>query len=75
MSNLFSGLPLRLTAVAAGVALVAGGATAASAGQPGHGHPGHGGSHTPAAPTGTPQLEKLDRGLVAASTSEGVFVS
>jgi rhamnogalacturonan endolyase len=75
MSNLFSGLPLRLTAMAAGVALVAGGATAASAGQLGHGHPGHGGSHTPAAPTGTPQLEKLDRGLVAASTSEGVFVS
>jgi rhamnogalacturonan endolyase len=75
MSNLFSGLPLRLAAVAAGVALVAGGATAASAGQPGHGHPGHGGSQTPAAPAGTPQLEKLDRGLVATSTSEGVFVS
>ena len=78
MSNLFSGLPLRLAAVAAGVALVAGGATAASAhesGSPGHGHPGHGGSHTPTAPAGTPQLEKLDRGLVATSTSEGVFVS
>jgi rhamnogalacturonan endolyase len=75
MSNLFSGLPLRLAAVATGVALVAGGATAASAGSPGHGHPGHGGSHTPSAPAGTPQLEKLDRGLVATSTSEGVFVS
>jgi len=75
MSNLFSGLPLRLAAVAAGIALVAGGATAASAGQPGHGHPGHGGSHTPTAPAGTPQLEKLDRGLVATATSEGVFVS
>jgi len=75
MSNLFSGLPLRLTAVATGVALVAGGATAAAAHGPGHGHPGHGGSHTPTAPAGTPQLEKLDRGLVATSTSEGVFVS
>ena len=75
MSNLFSGLPLRLTAVATGVALVAGGATAAAAHGPGHGHPGHGGSHTPTAPAGTPQLEKLDRGLIATSTSEGVFVS
>jgi rhamnogalacturonan endolyase len=75
MSNLFSGLPLRLAAVTTAMCLVAGGATAASAHQPGHGHAGHGGSHTPAAPPGTPQLEKLDRGLVATSTSEGVFVS
>jgi rhamnogalacturonan endolyase len=75
MSNLFSGLPLRLAAIATGVALVAGGATPALAGQPSHGRPGHGGSHTPAAPAGTPQLEKLDRGLVATATSEGVFVS
>ena len=75
MSNLFSGVPLRLAALATGVCLIVGGATAASAGQPGHGRPGHGGSHTPAAPAGTPQLEKLDRGLVAMSTSEGVFLS
>ena len=93
MSNLFSGIPLRLAALATGVCLVVGGATAASAsqpdqagqqgkpgqasqqGRPGHGHPGHGGSHTPAAPAGTPQLEKLDRGLVATSTNEGVFLS
>jgi rhamnogalacturonan endolyase len=74
MSNPFSGLPLRLAALATGVALVAGGASAASASPPGHGHPGHGGSHTPAAPAGTPQLERLDRGLVATSTSQGVFV-
>jgi len=76
MSNLFSGLPLRLAAVTTAVCLVAGGATAASAHPPGHGpRPGHGGSHTPAAPAGTPQLEKLDRGLVAATTADGVFVS
>ena len=73
MSNPFSGLPLRLAAVATGVALVLGGATAASASPPGH--PGKGGSHTPAAPAGTPQLERLDRGLVAASTTDGVFLS
>jgi rhamnogalacturonan endolyase len=68
MSNLFSGLPLRLAAVATGMCLVVGGATAASAAPAA-------GQRPPSAPSGTPQLEKLDRGLVAASTSEGVFLS
>jgi hypothetical protein len=72
MSNLFRPLPLRLAAIATGVCLVVGGASAASAGQPGHG----GGKNPPqAVPAGLPQLEKLDRGLVAAATSEGVFLS
>jgi hypothetical protein len=56
-----------LAASACAIALVLAGATAASAGSGGHGHPGGG----PAAP----QLEHLDRGLVAAATSEGVFLS
>jgi hypothetical protein len=72
MSNLFRPLPLRLAAIATGVCLIVGGATAATAGQPGHG----GGKNPPqAVPAGLPQLEKLDRGLVAAATSEGVFLS
>jgi hypothetical protein len=75
MSNLSARLPLRLAALATGVALMVGGATAASANGPGHG-PGHGGGKPgTGAPAGTPQLEALDRGLVAASTADGVFLS
>jgi hypothetical protein len=72
MSNLFRPLPLRLAAIATGVCLVVGGATAATAAQPAQG----GGKNPPqAVPAGLPQLEKLDRGLVAAATSDGVFLS
>jgi rhamnogalacturonan endolyase len=72
MSNLFRPLPMRLAALATGVCLVVGGASAAMASPT-----GRGGDHdpAPAVPAGLPQLEKLDRGLVAAATSEGVFLS
>lgn len=67
--------PIRTTVLAAAVAtalLVP--AHAAQAGSPGHGHghghgPGHGNS------ADSPQLEKLDRGLVAVDTASGVFLS
>ena len=57
------------TALLAGIALVLSAATSVSAGSggPGHGHPGRGPDAV--------QLEHLDRGLVAASTGEGVFLS
>jgi hypothetical protein len=56
-----------LLASACATAVVLAGATAASAGSGGHDHPGGG--------QGAIQLEHLDRGLVAAATSEGVFLS
>ncbi|GAA3908206.1 rhamnogalacturonan lyase [Microbacterium invictum] len=63
--------PIRTTVmVAALAAALIVPAQAAQAGSPGHGHgPGHGGSAS------SPQLEDLDRGLVAVGTASGVFLS
>lgn len=58
-----------LLAGACVTALALTGSTAAAAAGPGH-HPGHRGPNP-----GAVQLERLDRGLVAAPTSEGVFLS
>lgn len=56
---------LTVAALAAALVLPA---HAAQAGSPGHGH-GHGNS------SGSPQIEDLDRGLVAVDTASGVFLS
>jgi hypothetical protein len=60
-----------LLAAAAAGCLILGAAPTAGAQPPDHAGPIGGQS----VPEGLPQLEKLDRGLVAVSTSEGVFVS
>ncbi|MEU1973701.1 rhamnogalacturonan lyase [Microbacterium sp. NPDC019599] len=60
-----------LTALAVAGCLVAGGAQFAAAAPPDHAGPFAGET----IPEGLPQLEALDRGLVAVSSSEGVFLS
>ncbi|MFH8249754.1 rhamnogalacturonan lyase [Microbacterium sp. B2969] len=60
-----------LAAVFAAGCLVAGSGYAAAAAPPDHAGP----FASEATPDGLPQLEALDRGLVAVSTTQGVFVS
>ncbi|HEX5858128.1 MAG TPA: rhamnogalacturonan lyase, partial [Microbacterium sp.] len=71
MSNLGKRPFRALVATAAAGCLVFGGVSAAAAAPPDHAGPFAGES----IPEGLPQLEKLDRGVVAVSTSAGVFVS